>query len=644
MDAYTDADPVLKAVCAHWQTKLQHARAHKKKVFQDDADECASFYNGPRNWDELMGGHVGMTSMEILPDPTFKMRVNKAFELVTLFGPSLYYQNPVRTVTPRTPMEPPAQFFPDPYTAQAILSQQMQDTETDTLRGMVLEKYLNWLPVENNLEGESRLGIEQGLVIGRGCMWTELHTPPGTSFRVVQSCFDTTDNLLIDPDAVCPWDATWIARRCVHPTWQVERDYGLAPGTLKGDLESQSIQAAITQDPDSQWERKRGMTNDLLTYWKIYSKMGIGGRLSGINKRFRGALEMFGDYTYLVIAKDVPFPLNLPTAVQRQAQEDPQAAKQVLDRVAWPTPFWAHGGWPVALLDFHVVPDCPWPFSHLRAGLGELKFLNWAYSFLAGKMRNTCRDFIAVKKEAGEEILSTILEGRDLTILQLEADHKSIQELVSFLQHPEVNGDIWKVISAMEANFDKRVGLNELMYGDGGETQMRSAQEASIRNQNAGVRPDDMAKQVEAWMSAVAVNEAMCARYHLTGKDVFPVLGTLGASLWDQFVASQDLNDITRQLDYRIEAGSMKKPNKDTELANMNEGMQTLLPVFQAYGQVTGDMTPLNNLIADWAKARDINPARYQMQSMAPPAPVGPAAPGQEGPADAAAAQQQPAA
>ncbi len=79
------------------------------------------------------------------------------------------------------------------------------------------------------------------------------------------------------------------------------------------------------------------------------------------------------------------------------------------------------------------------------------------------------------------------------------------------MQHPEVNGDIWKLISAVEEMFDKRVGLNELMYGEEGSTQIRSAQEASIRNQNMSVRPDDMSKQVEQWMSEVAAKEAICA-------------------------------------------------------------------------------------------------------------------------------------
>ena len=299
-------------------------------------------------------------------------------------------------------------------------------------------------------------------------------------------------------------------------------------------------------------------------------------------------------------------------------------------KVAWPTPFWGDDEWPVSVIDFHAVHNCPWPMPHLKAGMGELKFLNWAMSFLMGKVRNTSRDFIAIKKEAGEEIKTSILEGKDLTMLELEAAHGTISELVQFLQHPEVNGDVWKMIDAVEANFDKRVGLTELMYGQQGATQIRSAEEANLRNQNMNVRPDDMRKQVEAWMSKVSAKEAVAARYHLTAADVQPVFGQMGAWAWQQYVSTRDINEACRQLEYRIEAGSTARPNKEWEVKTMQDSFAKLCPVLQTYAQTTMDMTPLNNLIADLAKSRDLDPARYQLRMPLPP-PAPPTGPPGEG-------------
>jgi hypothetical protein len=270
------------------------------------------FFNGPKNWDQVMTGKAGLTSVELMPHPIFKMSVNKAFEFVTLFGPALYYQNPVRTVTPRSPLELPMEFFPDPYLAQAIYAQQQQELMVDSLRATVVEKYLNWTPIEGKLADQSRQAIEEALIKGRGCLWTELDTPPGTTFKVVTSQFDTVDNLFVDPDAPSLDKATWIARRCV-PSGLAGRA-AVRPGPRHDQGEH-----GVAGDPgrdrerrDAQFDRKRGLTNDLLVYWKIYSKMGIGGRLTGMPRRMRGPLEMFGDYCYVVIAKDVPFLLNLP--------------------------------------------------------------------------------------------------------------------------------------------------------------------------------------------------------------------------------------------------------------------------------------------------------------------------------------------
>ena len=102
MERYDEAeiDPVLRTVCSHWITKIKHARDHKRRVFQTGADECLSFYNGPKSWDELMESDRCDETVAT----TFKVNVNKTFEFVTIFGPALYYENPVRTVKPRMPV------------------------------------------------------------------------------------------------------------------------------------------------------------------------------------------------------------------------------------------------------------------------------------------------------------------------------------------------------------------------------------------------------------------------------------------------------------------------------------------------------------------------------------------------------------
>lgn len=607
-------DSTIASICRRWSEKINSARDSKRKIFQETADLCMGFYNGPKSWDEISGRPDDIVS------PQFKISVNKAFELVELFGPALYFNNPVRSVRPRKSVEIPPQFFPIPDLAmfQTMSQEEFIRSQRDGIRCELVEAYLNWTPDEYDLNVESRQAIVEALVKGRGCLWTELHSPPGASFRSVKTSFESVDDLLVDPDARSFRDAKWIARRCVHPVWEVEKQYGLRRGSLKGTFESNEMQSYVTNDTsgDSLYNRATGVTSDLLVYYKVWSKMGIGGRLSGVDESQVEPLEMFGDYVYLAIAPGVPFPLNL--SPELQANQDWEQTKQ---NFAWPIPYWADESWPVSVLDFHPVANCAWPMSHLKSALGELRFLNWVVSFIAGRLRFTTRSFFGMRKSLGEDLKNAILSGEDLTLLEIEEENASIADVVQILQHPNMPGDIWDAIGMIERMFDKRTGLTELLYGLGGSTQIRSAEEASLRNQNASVRPDDMAKMVEHWQRSVAAKEAIACRYHLRGEDVFPVMGNMASLVWNDLVSTPDIIVASKQLQYSIESGSIQRPNKNFQMQQTDEAMTTLLPVFNQYASMTGDVTPMNNLLGDWAKSRQLDPSRYQLLPPPPPSP-----------------------
>lgn len=630
----------LAPVVKQWCEKIKKAAEYKKSQFQDDADEALRFFNGPHDFmygPEYSTHSKGFQAAEgqEVPDPLFRMTINRVAEMVQLFGPVLYHKNPYRQVNPRKVPGPPMEMLGDPMNPMvqaafmALTQQVAQQRGQDKARASVLEFYLNYTPNELGLKDESRRAIDEAIIKGMGCLWTESFTPPGSQTQIIGSFWDSTDNLFIDPDMHSIKEAKWIARKCVHPVWQVEQDYGLAPGSLKGTLESYGTQADNNASPDGDYAHKQGVTNDLICYYKIFTKMGVGGRLTGSPgqkaylDRLGPILEAFGDYCYLVVAEDVPYFLNIPP----ELLDAPGAEQEIMARLEWPVPYWADDEWPMTPIIFHEIPGCVWPMSHLKPGMGELKFLNWAYSYLAGKIRTTSRDFIAVLKEAGEDLKSKILNGHDLTCLELEGTtHKTIQEVVQFLQHPQFNGDIWKVIQAIEMNWEKRVGLTELAYGMSSR-QMRSAEEASAKMGQLQVRPDDMANKVEDAMSKVARKEAIAARWLLQPQDVQPIMGEMGAMLWAQLVAQSDIQSIVHELEYRIEAGSTRKPNKDRDAANMGQAMQTLFAPMMQYSMTTGDFTAINALIVDWAKSVDLDPERYLFKPPPPP-PIMPTQPG----------------
>ena len=625
----TNMDHPLRSLCSAWSEKIRLASEFKKKKFQEDADESMQFFNGPHDfmyypkYATSSRGFV-LGSEEDIPDPTFRMTTNRVAELVQLFGPVLYHKNPIRQVNPRKLPTPPVGVFGDSQNPQVqqqyqMVMQQLAQTQTvDNARAQLLQHYLNYTPTELDLQTESRNAIDEAIIKGMGCLWTEVYYPKGTGIRLVGSFYDTVDNLFVDPDMESMKDAKWIARRRVRPVWEVEKQYNLKPGTLRGNVESYNAQAASQTEEDADYQRKRGLSNDLLIYYEIYSKMGLGSRLSGspTNKNQSKVLDTFGDFCYLVIAADVPFPLNLPS----ELLNTPGVDQQILSALEWPTPYWADDEWPFTPVSFHWVPRQVWPMSHLKPAMGEMKFLNWAYSFVASKIRTTCRDFIAVKKAASEEIKSAIAGGTDLTIIELEHQYKSIREVIEFLQHPPFNKDIWSVIESVEHNFEKRVGLTELVYGMSAH-QMRSAAEAGMKSSQIQVRPDDMANKVENAMTTIARKEAMACRWILQPQDLLPIMGPIGAQLWAQFVMSANLYEVVHQLDYRIESGSTRKPNKERDASNMSQAMQTLFTPLMQHANASGDFGPVNKLITDWAKSIDLDPEGYTMQPPPPPQP-----------------------
>lgn len=631
-------DSALAPLVNHWLAKIRLALEHKEEKFGKRADECMRFFSGPHDW-MYSEAIKGQREEDAISLPWFRMSYNKVAEMVQLFGPSLYQQNPHRQVTPRkVPMLPIEYFGPRdlPETQQMFLYLQTQIDQQrakDLGRATILQAYLNYTPRENNLRTHARDWIDEALIKGRGVLWTEPRQRESGQL-IIGSYYDTVDNLVIDPDAETLDDATWIARRVTKPVWAVERKYGIPPGILKPNKESYNSLAIV--DSTKTNERRRGQTNDLVVYWEVWSKMGMGGRLAGmaadgraikVPDSIRNVTEAYGDYCVIAVTDAARFPLNLPPPTWDLPVEQSAALVQ------WPVPYWADGKWPMTVLDFHKIPRQIWPMSHVYPALGELRFLNWAFSFLASKVRTTSRDFVAILKSADETLKTQITSGSDLTVLELSEMNRKIDEVCQFLQHPPMNRDILEVIRMVIENFEKRVGLTELMYGQS-SSQYRSAAEAEVKAGQISIRPQDMAEQVEEAMTEIAEKELLAARWILKPEDVAPALGPLGAQFWQIEVLSSDFQSIVHQLEASVEAGSTRKPNRQRDVQNMNQTMQTLFQPLFSFASATGEFGPVNALITDWAKTIDLDPTRYLLKPPMPPPMMpgqGPGLPGPQG-------------
>jgi len=622
MDIHPELE-FLRPLTSGWSGKIELARKSRSK-WKEIAEECMMFYSksAAAMWDPSYQKKF----WKGVPAPRFRVTINKAFEMVAVFGPNLIWDIPHRTVKGKRIKEVPIQVFGDPENPdvqalhQQVIQGQQQDSLVDNIIAYLLQEWLNYTPREmpgGGLEEHSLLAVVDALIKGRGVLWVKPYQFPASG-RTLTGCFrEPPENLYIDPDFSRLEDAKWIALRRIAPVWEVERRFGLKPDSLKGraSLESAWAEGELRTDSEYAARKVEGQTNDMMEYYEVWSKTGVGSRLTGMNTPLKAHLEeTIGDYAWLAISPNVPYPLNCPSDFLRSGA----TTDAVRDRFKWPIETYADDRWPIDVIDFYPDPDSAWPVAPLAPALGELKFLNVMIPHLMNRIWSSSRDFWAVTEPAYERFLKHLRTGQDQTVFAIPATlSPKISDSVQVLQQPQTNLDVWRIIEAVSELFDKRTGLTEFVYGQNTQgTQDRTAETTMARRQNAGVRPAYMAKQVAKWQSRVASLEAFCARTFVHGRDVAPLLGETGAQLWDAFVQGTPRERVARQMGFTVAASSMRRPDKDRDIANINQAITTWLPIAAGAAQQSGDYTPVNEMIKKWGEAADMN-----MEGMEIPAP-----------------------
>jgi len=650
-------DMPLRPIVKGWLEKIKLAEKYKRP-FSEDSAEAMGFFAGDPDFmwkDSYARGERGY--VKGLDPPPFRMMVNRVWEAVRLFTAVIHHRNPTRAVTPKEypvlgpqllgifPQPPVPQMGPDGQPVmgpdgqpvmmpdpgmmqyQQMLQQQQMMQDSRKVTAKLLEDYLNYTPNELNLKQHSRKVVEEAFIKGAGVWWHELYTPPGGQTRLAGSFYDTVDNLVWDPDADEYEDIRWAARRRCQPLDEVAAKYGLSRDDLKGHVESYSQQSNASERGYEQ-KKKTGKTNDLIVYWEIYSKTGFGDRLKDSNQDLRGKFDSLGPNCFLVIAEGVDFPLNIPPQMLQEEVDESGVPQSLFMAAQWPIPFWAEpNGWPFTLLAWHGKPGYSWPISLIRPGIGELRFINWAMSFLATRIATSSQTLIGVSKHADPDIKAKILDKAEggFNIVEIsEAVGRSVNDVISVFNMPGVTQDMYNIIAEVTALFDRRVGLTELIYGMT-RASFRSAAEAAVKSEQISVRPDDYASILEDALSEVARKEALLARWLIYPQDIAPLLGPMAAQAWQLHVQAENPESIVREYSYRVEAGSARKPNIATRIENINNAMQIIMPVAQGLLQA-GRPEIFNALLEDWGKAMNVDITRYAV----PPPPPPPPPPGQE--------------
>ncbi len=426
---------VLGRITNAWLGKIRSAK-RQKTDFDRDAAEAMSFYVGDtrRLWQTMT--RDGNISGSPAPTPSFLININKTYEAVKIWGGILYNQNPVRFVTPRQlPFVSPDVIgvtIPEtnPQTGMTTPPDEGAIAYMETIKAMevdrdkriaqadLIQDYLNYTPGELDLREQGRKAVDEALITGAGVAWTEAVTMPSEGdsgdYMMVGSFYDTIANLYLDPDATDLSEINFCARRVTLPREQVARMFGipkkdLTPNTASYESDQQNQRSNWLEYPyETQSRRQGGKTTDLVSFYKIYSKIGVLEQLKGGSKKGDSkAFDAFGDYAYICVSDACPYPLNLPPSIMDENEEaDPE---ELARRLAWPIPFWSdNNGWPFEMLQFNPVPNSVWPMSLIRPAIGELRFINYIISWLATRITSSCQTMIGVSKAADEDLKQQI--------------------------------------------------------------------------------------------------------------------------------------------------------------------------------------------------------------------------------------------
>lgn len=617
-----------------WGGLLRRA-SEAKKDFDVRGAQIQQFYSGAPGFmwsgnymDRFMGGASGMTA------PKFKLTINKAWEYFALMGPMLFWQISDRKVRPYKSMHLDLSGMlgpnPDPMMQeqlQMLTDQQASDDARNEMRSRVLEHILNYFQREQYGGGigpHIGMAVFEALLRGAGFMSTEHYKFPMSDKTLVGSFHVCTDDVFVDPDCKDPlWTkARWVAIRHQNQFWEVEEHFNLPPGSLRayGARTSSGAgwQAGRTDLPTS---KQYDPSRDLIEWYEIFSRAGCGNKLSGtrmnIAPEFDDACAPHGGCAYLCIAKNVPYPLNLPSGMLANATPE-----WVGEQLRWPTEYWRDNKWPITKLAFYPhAGSSLWPEPPLAPAIGELTVLNILVSAYVQAAYDNRQQIIGVMKGMVEDLQGLMQSNKSPLVVEMDfagSVKKSVNEVIQFMNRPEINQDVPKTIDFIMRLIEQRTGLSDMMYGMNSGSNPRSAAEYQGKRDSVNIRPEYMQKCVADMQSEVADKEVYCMYSHVSSDDIADQLGPIGVKAYDMLVTAESPEAVLRGSKCFVEASEMARPNKARDAAMLQQLQPTLLPILAGHLAQHNDPGPVNAWIEAVGEASELDLDSIMIPTPAP--------------------------
>jgi hypothetical protein len=460
----------------------------------------------------------GFLYQEFDHDLSFKARVNKASEFRQILGPYLYPQNP----------------------DAAVNSEEWAD-EWAKKRHVIEERYADYSARHGELAVHMRRCIDQALTYGRGMTWCGFNQRKG----IVQHVFDTVDNLLTDPDAKNEEEKNWQARTRVKPRWELRQRYPDAADII-------DRLPAYQKDAKEGRQHNGQSDTDLVSYNEVWMGVAPENYSRNMEPVQGDKLDLGAKRKYCI------------------------ADGKILHTGPWEIPFFMIDEWPGSALDLLERPGSLYPLPPMEPGMGHLRAMNYFYTLFISKYKLMSRTPFARMIINGQGIeldqLHKILRGEQLDILTVKVNGNENVKISDLFQRIDWGDPVpgfergWGLLAS---EFEKSVGLYEILYTGQTQTQLRSATAANLIENKSSSRIDAMRECTVKYLQKLYRKTLFAARYLHGSDDINKLFGASAGPLWGELgppeVIAQE-QQVRQQLMQQAAAMGMPPEQADAQL------------------------------------------------------------------------------
>lgn len=417
-----------------------------------------------------------------------KMKVAKAAQFVEVMGPYLYQYNPDYQVSPLKAATPMAM-------------QRMQ----------VEEAYLDYCSRRGDLYTNCRRAVGQSLIGGRGWAFTGFNKRRSC----VQHVWVDAREVYDDPDAKVPEERNVLVRKRQKARWELAAMYPHARKTIMDAERAKKLPSGLDVP-------RVAKQVDLIDYYEIYMRVGIGRYVEGVADD-NGETDD-SPRKYVIIDEEL------------------------IDANTWEIPFFLQDRFPGEPLDQGEVIDSILPPAPMKAGLGFLRALNWSHTLLMSQLRTSTRLPYIVLNHNGKKVpleqLFKIIRGEYYDIAVLDTEGNEIPDIRQIIQQFPAADSLEKLRAANDIygrEFEKATGLYEILYAGETPTQLRTAEDAKLKDRNSRSRMDDRRTRVEKWMSALGSKARFAGRYLESSDAIGKMFGPGAGQVWGELASPEEV-------------------------------------------------------------------------------------------------------